>query len=133
MRVHEVRSIEIEGVYDQVFDFIADPRNLPKWAHAFERVEGKNARLRTPNGVADISLIVDGSARYGTVDWQMIFADGTVATAMSRLTRAPGARLVYTFVLYAPPVPMELIEGALTEQVKTLESELSRLKELLTR
>jgi len=132
MRVHEVRSIEMDAPYEKAFEFIADPRNLPRWAHAFERVEGTTAQLRTPSGLAAIELSVDASARYGTIDWQMTFSDAVVATAMSRLTRAPESRLVYTFVLHAPPVPLEEIEGALAEQVLTLESELAQLRGLLT-
>jgi len=133
MRVHEVRSIEIASPYKQVFAFIADPRNLPRWAHAFEEVFDGGARLRTPQGTAEVRLRVDASERHGTIDWEMTFPDGSVATAASRLTRAPLSRLVYTFVLNAPPLPLEHIEGALGKQVRTLESELDRLKEQVSR
>jgi hypothetical protein len=133
MHVHEVRSIEIEASYDRVFAFIADPTNLARWAHAFERVNGRKARLRTPAGVEDIDLRVESSFNLGTIDWIMTFTDGRKATANSRVTRAPADRVVYSFVLNAPPLPLELLEGALGEQVRILEAELSRLKELLER
>ncbi len=133
MRVHEVRSIEIEAGYAAAFSFIADAGNLPRWAHAFEEVEGERARLRTPNGVANIAVRVSASREHGTIDWRMTFPDGTAATALSRLTRAPESRLVYSFVLHAPPLPLEEIEGALAQQVRTLESELMTLKGLLER
>ena len=132
MRVHEVRSIEIETSFERAFAFIANPQNLPKWAHAFEQVDGARARMRTPRGATDIELTVESSQRHGTVDWRMVFPDGSVATAMSRLTPASAQRLVYTFVLNAPPLPMEEIEGALEQQVHTLERELAQLRELLT-
>jgi uncharacterized protein YndB with AHSA1/START domain len=133
MRVHEVRSIEIEAPYDEVFAFIADPSNLPRWAHAFESVAGSRARLRTPGGVTDVELQVQASVEAGTIDWFLTFPDRTVATAQSRVTRAPASRLVYTFVLNAPPLPLEQIEGALSQQVQTLESELRQLKEVIER
>jgi hypothetical protein len=133
MHVHEVRGIEIEASYDHVFAFIADPNNLPRWAHAFERVNGRKARLRTPAGVQDIDLRVESSFKAGTIDWIMTFTDGKTATANSRVTRAPAGRVVYSFVLNAPPLPLELLEVALEEQVRTLEAELNRLKELLER
>jgi uncharacterized protein YndB with AHSA1/START domain len=133
MRLHEVRSIEIEAPYEDVFAFIADPSNLPRWAHAFEQADHSRARLRTPNGVADIGLIVRASAEHGTVDWEMTFPDGNVASAMSRLTRGAGQRVIYTFVLNAPPLPLERIEGALAQQAGTLELELATLRDLLTR
>lgn len=133
MYVHAVRSIEVEAPYDRVFAFIADANNLPQWAHAFERVNGRKARLRTPNGVEDIDLRVDASFNVGTIDWIMTFTNGKTATANSRVTRAPAGRVVYSFVLNAPPLPLELLEGALAEQVRTLEGELSRLKGLIER
>jgi uncharacterized protein YndB with AHSA1/START domain len=133
MRFHEVRSIEIEASYNEVFSFIADPANLPKWAHAFESVANSRARLRTPNGVADVELAVQTSVEVGTIDWTLTFPDRSVATAQSRVTRAPGSRVVYTFVLNAPPVPLEEIEGALSQQVQTLESELQKLKQVIER
>ena len=132
MRIHEVRSIEIEAPYERVFPFIADPANLPRWAHAFQSVEGTRARLQTPNGTVEIDLYVRASMEHGTIDWEMIFPDGAAATAMSRVTRAPHARVVYTFVLNAPPLPLEQLEGALSAQVRTLELELERLRELVT-
>jgi hypothetical protein len=132
MRVHEVRSIEIEAPYDHAFQFIADAQTLPRWAHAFERIEDGRAWLRTPNGTAEIALAVHSSQEHGTVDWEMTFADGSVATAMSRLTAGARGRVIYTFVLNAPPVPLEQIEGALTQQAQTLETELQRLSEVVT-
>lgn len=132
MRAHEVRSIEVIAPYERVFAFIADPQNLPRWAHAFEKVDGASASMRTPNGTAEVALSVRASEQHGTIDWEMVFPDGSVATAMSRVTRAPHERVVYTFVLNAPPLPLEQIEGALSQQVRTLELELARLGELLT-
>ena len=112
MRFHEVRSVEIEAPYDEVFTFIADPHHLPEWAKAFEQVTGSRARLRTPLGTADIDLVVRSSREHGTVDWLMTFADGSIATAMSRVTEGSAGRTVYTFVLNSPPLPLEQIEGA---------------------
>jgi hypothetical protein len=42
-----------------------------------------------------------------------------------------GSGSIYCFVLMAPPVPLEAIEGALEAQRKTLAAELARLKEIL--
>jgi len=89
------------------------------------------ARLRTPRGETEIALEVEHDVRSGIVDWRMTFADGSVAFANSRLTRGSDGRLVYAFVLHAPPLPLEEIEGALREQSHTLARELVRLKALV--
>ena len=132
MRYHVVRSIEIEAAYDEVFQCIANTANLPRWAHAFESVDGPTACLRTPLGTAEIALAVESSAKHGTIDWRMTFPDGSEAAAMSRLTIGAAGRLVYTFVLNAPPLPLEQIEGALDQQAQTLEDELVQLRNLVT-
>jgi hypothetical protein len=128
MRLHAIRSIEIEGTYEDAFRYIANPSNLPSWAEAFASVDAGSAVLRTPQGEANIALRVDASEQAGTIDWTMTFATGAQAVAHSRLTPGAAGRLVYTFVLNAPPLPLEELEGALAAQAITLESELVRLK-----
>jgi hypothetical protein len=49
-----------------------------------------------------------------------------VATAHSRVTPHRG-KSIYTFVLEAPPAPLEELEGALAEQSRILADELSSL------
>jgi hypothetical protein len=44
---------------------------------------------------------------------------------------AHGDRCIYTFVLKAPPVPLERLEGALAEQSRILTTELATLVRLL--
>ncbi len=131
MLMHAIRSIEIYAPFAEVFNFIADPPNLPRWAHAFEAASAKSARLRTPDGVAEIALRVEASLAQGTVDWIMTFSDGSIGTAMSRVTPLRAGGVVYSFVLNAPPLPLEVLEGALAQQTRTLETELSRLKDIL--
>jgi len=131
MKTYDVQSIEMDVAPRKAFDVIADPTQLPRWAEAFESADRTSARLRTPDGVVPISLVTDALAAAGTIDWQMTFPDGTVARAHSRVVGLGHGRSVYTFVLHAPPVPLEAIEGALEAQRVTLGRELQRLKVLL--
>jgi hypothetical protein len=114
-----------------VFGFIRDPGNLPRWAHAFKSVQHGKARLETPAGAVDVRLQVLADADCGTVDWRMEFPDGSVGIAQSRVTETARSTSIYSFVLYAPPVPLEEVEGALDTQRVTLRSEQSRLKGLI--
>jgi hypothetical protein len=65
------------------------------------------------------------------VDWELRFPDGTSGLAQSRVTPTSGGTSIYSFVLHAPPVPLEQLEGALAEQSVTLREELATLKALL--
>ena len=131
MKTYDVQEIEIRAPAARVHEFVADPSRLPRWTDAFESVHGTTAVLRTPRGHVDIGLGVEADPVHGTVDWSMTFPDGSVGRAHSRVVPLTDDRCVYAFVLHAPPVPLEAIEGALEIQRATLARELLRLRRLL--
>ncbi len=131
MKTFDVQFIEIKAPYDKAYSFIADPRNLPKWAKAFREVSDGFALMETPNGSVKIGLVVHASREQGTIDWVIAFPSGTPATAYSRVVRAGCDRSIYSFILMAPPVPLEELEGALEQQSETLREELERLRLIL--
>jgi polyketide cyclase/dehydrase/lipid transport protein len=127
----DVQSIAIEAPAGRAFDYIADPRNLPRWTHAFKEADHASALMRAPQGSVRVGLAVRANREAGTVDWEMLFPDGARGLAHSRIVPNGEARAIYTFVLKAPPVAQERIEGALAEQRGILAGELRRLKEIL--
>ena len=133
MRDFDVQAIELAGPLERAFQFVADPRTLPEWTHAFRSVAGGQALLATPKGSVEVGLEVRASLEWGTVDWIMTFPDGSVGRAFSRLVPLDHARTLYSFILLAPPVPLEQVEGALAEQAKVLTQELAALRERLAR
>lgn len=131
MRDFDVQSIELGVPSARAFDYIADPANLPDWTNAFAEISGSSAVMRTPDGEVTVDLEVRAAASEGTIDWMMTFPDGSVATVFSRLAPIAVDRTAYTFVLTAPPVPLEQLEGALAEQSAVLSEELERLQSIL--
>ncbi len=131
MKTHDVQSVSIAKPCPEVFAFIAEPANLPKWTNAFKSADAERAELATPNGAIPIRLETRASAGQGTIDWIMTFPDGSVGAAYSRVTQDAEDSSIYSFVLMAPPVPLEMLEGALEEQKKTLARELVSLRDLL--
>lgn len=127
MKTFDIQSIVIHRPATAVFDYVANPARLPEWTNAFARADATSADLVTPNGTVAIALdTIAGST--GTVDWKMTFPDGTVGWAYSRVTPDGVDKAIYSFILMAPPVPLEMLEGALEEQMKTLSKELLALK-----
>ncbi|HZO13402.1 MAG TPA: SRPBCC family protein [Polyangiaceae bacterium] len=133
MKTFDVQGIEIQATHQEVFDFVKDPRNLPKWAHAFRAADDERGRLETPQGTVEIKLRTRALADAGTVDWRLEFPDGSTGLAQSRVTETTRGTCIYSFVLHAPPVPLEDLEGALEVQITTLRQELSTLKALMER
>jgi hypothetical protein len=133
MKNFDVQGIELEVSRSAALAFIADPTQLPRWTSAFVSVTPGRAVMRTPAGEVTIGLEVAASAEQGTVDWRMIFPDGSVATAFSRVVEMNRDHCVFAFVLMPPPVPLEQLEGALEAQSRTLAKELRTLKDILER
>ena len=133
MRMFDVQGIEIHAPRSKVFEFVRNPGNLPQWAHAFTSAEDGGARLETSAGAVDVCLAVSANAETGIVDWRLPFPDGSVGLAQSRVTETSRRTCIYSFVLHAPPVALEHVEGALEAQRATLRSELATLKSLMER
>jgi hypothetical protein len=131
MRMFDVQGIEIMAPRHKVFEFVREPNNLPRWAHAFVSAGDGRARLETPAGAIDVGLEIVADAQAGAVDWRLAFTDGGVGIAQSRVTETARGTCIYTFVLHAPPVALEQVEGALEAQSETLRSELATLKSLM--
>jgi len=133
MRMFDVQGIEIMAPCQRVFEFVKQPANLPQWAHAFVSADDDRARFETPRGAVDIGLRVSADTATGVVDWRLAFPDGAVGIAQSRVTETIRGTCIYSFVLHAPPVGLEEVEGALETQRGILQSELATLKSLMER
>ncbi len=125
MRMFDVQGIEIVATRAKVFEFLKEPGNLPQWAHAFVSAEEGRARLETPAGAVDVGLDVSADG--------LAFPDGTIGVAQSLVTETSRGTSIYSFVLHAPPVALEQVEGALEAQRAILQSELATLKSLMER
>lgn len=130
IKTFDVQHIEIEAPFEKAFAFIADPGNLPRWTSAFKEANNHTALLVTPNGELKIGLQTIADAN-GMIDWHMQMPDGSTGSAYSRVTPLPNGNVIYTFVLLAPPVPVEEVEGTLEQQKVLLANELKKLAQLL--
>lgn len=133
MRMFDVQGIEMMAPCRKVFAFLREPANLPSRAHAFVSAGNGRARLETPAGAVNVGLGVTADADTGVVDWRLTFPDGSVGIAPSRVTETTRGTCIYSFVLHAPPVALEHVEGALDAQRTLLRSELATLKSLMER
>ncbi len=131
MKNFDVQSIGLTVSANVAFDYISQPSNLPKWTNAFSRADATTADLVTPNGEVPIKLQTVVSRDAGSVDWLMTFPDGSTGAAYSRITPNGDNEAIYSFVLMAPPVPLEALEGALEAQKGILSGELEELKGIL--
>jgi hypothetical protein len=128
---HDVQSVNIQTTTEKAFNYIANPQNLPKWTSAFSQADETTALLITPNGELKIGLETKTNKELGTVDWYMTMPNGSIGIAYSRVVGGPDGKAIYSFVLIAPPVPLEQIEGTLSAQMVQLKEELEKLRSIL--
>lgn len=127
-----VESVRIKTTCDKAFRYICDPKNLPEWTHAFQEVQNGRARMITPAGSVEVRLRVKASASEGTIDWHLAFPDGSAGRAFSRVIPDSGEYSIYSFILTAPPVALEQLEGTLNQQAHILKEELTKLNAILS-
>jgi len=128
----DVKNTALNVPYEQAFAYISDVSNLPFWANAFVKINADgSAIMQTEQGQVPIKLGVTADVNRGTVDWKMTFPDDSQGMAYSRIISLSDQSSAYSFLLTPPPVPLEMLEGALAQQANILEQELITLKSIL--
>ena len=124
----DTRAISIDADPAKVHDFLADPRNLPRWAVGFARSvrpDGDSWLVETSAGPMPVRIVAE--PRTGTVDFVMTPAPGTEARAASRVIGRPGGA-EYVFTQFQGP---GMTDDLFTANVRAIEHELIVLKALM--
>jgi uncharacterized membrane protein len=119
------QAVTIDASADELFDFLADPENLPRWAVGFCRSIRRDTDrwvVATAQGEVAIRYVTDRA--LGVIDFLLSPAPGVEAAAFSRvIPNGGGAEYVFT-QFQAPGVPDEVFAGqvaALTEELHILQ------------
>ena len=120
--------VTIDVDHRELFAFLADPHNLPKWAVGFCRAirrEGERWVVQTHRGEMTIRYATDPG--LGIIDFYISPAPGTEAAAFSRiLPNGQGSEYVFT-QFQSPEMPDDVFE----RQVRALKEELVVLRALM--
>ena len=122
-------TVTIEAPPDRVFQFVANPEHLPRWATGFarsvRRLEDGRWQVETPQG--PVSLTVAADAVTGVVDFWISPAPDVTVLAASRVIGFEHGT-AYTFTQFKPEaMPDELFQA----QTRTARAELAGLRRLL--
>jgi hypothetical protein len=127
----DTRAITIEAAANEVFAFVIDPENLPRWAVGFCRAirrDGETADrwiVTTAQGDLAIRYVTDPAR--GTIDFYLCPAPGIEVPAFSRVVpNGKGTEYVFT-QFQSPGMSDEVFEG----QVRALVEELHVLRGLI--
>lgn len=122
-------GIGIERPADEVYAFLADPQNFPRWAEGlgrdFSHVEGMSWRVLTPMGT--MRVVFSEPNRHGVLDHAVI-PDGGPAmhNPMRVVANGSGAEVVFT--LFRRP---EMSDDEFAQDAAMITRDLTALKTLL--
>jgi hypothetical protein len=120
--------VTIDTRADHVFEFLADPENLPRWAVGFCRSirrHGDRWIAQTAQGNLEVRYMTDPA--LGVIDFLISPAPGVEFVANSRVVaNGDGAEYVFT-QFQAPGMPDEVFDA----NVAALREELVVLKALM--
>ena len=125
----DTRGVTIEAAPSSVFEFVANPENLPYWAVGFCRSirpdTGDRWLVTTASGEVPIEYELNEAAR--TVDFRFSPVSGLEAVAYSRVVpNGEGTEYVFTQFQFAG-MPNNVFEA----QVRALADELQVLRGLI--
>jgi uncharacterized membrane protein len=127
---HEVRhiSVSIERPPDEVYSFVSNPENLPKWA------TGLGGSIKKVNGewIADapmgkVKIKFAEENKFGVLDHEVVLESGvTINNPMRVIANGKGSEIFFTLIRQ-PEVSDEKFE----QDARWVEKDLNILKGLL--
>lgn len=123
----DTQSINLDGRTADIFAFLANPENLPRWAVGFCHAIRRDGETRwiVETGACEIPVRYVTNAECGTIDFHMEPTPGAEFVAYSRLlSNGEGAEYVFT-QFQGPGVSDEVFDHqvmALKEELRVLQS-----------
>jgi hypothetical protein len=121
-------TLSIDRPPTDVYAFVSDPRNLPKWAKAFcksVRQSGDDWILDTPQGPVKFRFLAPNP--FGILDHRVCPAPGVeILVPMRVIPNASGSEILFT--LFQLPGTSD---AAFAQDANMVQSDLATLKQLL--
>lgn len=115
----------------EVFSYLADVENLPRWATEFAReLRVEDGRYKVVNGLGELFFRIDADPETGVIDMLAGPTEAEMALFPSRVVDLPGNRSAFTFTMFqGPEMPDELFESqhaSLLREFENIEREFTR-------
>ncbi len=125
----ETLSVSIHASADQVYRYVRDAQNLPRWVPFFTSVIPSDTQdmwlVDTPDGPAEFQFVEDNP--FGVLDHTIRFASGASLTNPMRVLRN-GQSSVLTFTLFQLNA---MSEEQFNEDVRLVKKDLATIRRLI--
>ncbi len=114
----------LEASREDVFDYLAEIENLPRWATEFAReLKREDGRYKVVNGLGELWFELQADPRTGVIDMYAGPSLDELALFPTRVVGLPDGRSAFTFTMFqAPKMPDELFESQYRSLLRELEN-----------
>lgn len=104
MRSETVTTV-LDAPRDEVFDWMSQVENLPRWATEFARelIQDDQGRWKVHNGLGEFFFEIRADRDTGVIDMLSGPSPDELAVFPTRAVGLPGGRTAYTFTMFQGP------------------------------
>ena len=112
MKSHTVTAV-IDAPKQDVFAYLSEIHNLPKWATEFAReLRFEDGKAKVVNGLGEFYFSIDADVETGVIDMYVGPSEHELMLFPTRVVPLPDGRSVYSFTMFqAPGMPDDLFES----------------------
>jgi hypothetical protein len=112
VKTHTVTAV-LDAPREDVFAFLSEIDNLPKWATEFAReLRFEEGKAKVVNGLGEFYFSIDADVETGVIDMYAGPSDDELVLFPTRVVPLPDGRSMYSFTMFqAPGMPDELFES----------------------
>jgi hypothetical protein len=109
---------------DEVFGYLSEIENLPKWATEFAReLKYEDGKAKVVNGLGEFYFTIDADPDTGVIDMYAGPSLDELALFPTRVVELTGGATAYSFTMFQPPeMPDELFESQYSSLLKEFEN-----------
>jgi hypothetical protein len=110
---HATVTTVLDAPEPEVFEYMADIRNLPEWATEFARELRRDGHdYKVLNGLGEFFFTIDADPSTGVIDMYAGPSKDAMAVFPTRAVSLPDGRTAFSFTMFqAPDMPDELFEA----------------------
>ncbi len=102
----------LEAPKEQVFEYLSQVENLPRWATEFAReLKYEDGKAKVVNGLGELYFSIESDADTGVIDMYAGPTEDELSLFPTRVVELPGGRSAFSFTMFqAPGMPDDLFE-----------------------
>jgi hypothetical protein len=121
----------LEAPREQVFDYLSQVANLPKWASEFAReLKYEGGKAKVVNGLGEFYVSIDADRKTGVIDMYAGPTETELSLFPTRVVALPTGGSAFSFTMFqGAEMPDELFESqyqSLLREFENIEREFRR-------